>query len=415
MKASRFYGLATAALTTFASFTSASDDSPSWHEFHGPGRLNISPDKGLLKKWPKEGPPLLWKFSGCGQGYSGVTIAQGMLFTAGDFAEGEKVLALSMDGKLLWEVVNGKSWRGSAPGSRTTPTYNDGILYHMNPHGRLAALNAKSGKEIWAVDLKAEFEGKPGIWAYAENVCIEGDKVLCMPGGAKGRVVALDKRTGKTLWVNTDTEHTAAYCSPTVVSHGGTRQFITMTQKSVLGIDVANGKLLWSAPFQPTSPQNALTPVYHQGHIFVAGGHLKGGTLFKLSDDSRTAAVVWSRKDLDNCHGGEVLLEGKLFGPGCRGGGKNFHCVDFLTGKNVKLDKKLGKVGITCADGMLYCMEHQGTLSLLSIGAEGFDVVSQFLVEKRPACGFLAHPIVCGGRLYIRGGPDLWVYDVKAR
>ncbi|MBI3987188.1 MAG: hypothetical protein HY343_09725, partial [Lentisphaerae bacterium] len=148
---------------------------------------------------------------------------------------------------------------------------------------------------------------------------------------------------------------------------------------------------------------------------FVAGGHLKGGSLVKISDDSRLATVVWHRKDLDNCHGGELLLDGRLFGAGCRGGGKNFHCVDFLTGQNVKLDKKLGKVGITFADGMLYCMEHQGTLSLLAVGPQGFDIVSQFVIERRTACSFLAHPIVCGGRLYIRSGPDLFVYDVRAR
>ena len=156
-----------------------------------------------------------------------------MIFTAGDFDDAEMVLALDMDGKLLWKSPNGEAWRGSSPGSRTTPTYNDGAVYHMNPHGRLAAFEAQSGKELWAVDLKAQFDAQYGVWALAENVVVDGDKVLCMPGGPKGRVVALDKRTGKTLWANTEIEHTAAYCSPVVVTHGGVRQLITMTQKSV--------------------------------------------------------------------------------------------------------------------------------------------------------------------------------------
>lgn len=389
--------------------------SASWPDFHGPGRTNISPETGLLKKWPADGPRLVWKYSECGQGYSGVAIAEGLIFTAGDFDEEETVLALDMEGKLLWKSPNGKAWHGASPGSRTHPTYSDGRVYHMNPHGRLAALEARSGKPVWAVDLKEEFDAQMGIWSLAENVVVDGERVLCMPGGPKGRVVALDKRTGKTLWTNTDVADGAAYCSPVVVTHRGVRQLLTMTQKSVLGVDVETGKLVWSAPFVPKSPQNALTPVFHNGYVFVACGHSSGGTVMKIDPDRRTAETVWYRKDLDNCHGGAVLVDGKLFGCGCRMGGKNFYCVDFLTGKTIKLDATLGKVGITCADGMLYCLNHQGTMSLLAITPDGFDIVSQFQLAKRPANSYLAHPVVCGGRLYLRCDQDLFVYDVRAK
>jgi len=126
----------------------------SWPYFHGPARDNISTETDLLKKWPAEGPKLLWRFSGCGHGYSGVSIADGMIFTAGDFGHVEKVIALDMAGRLLWEAPNGKSWNGPHPGSRTTPAYSDGVVYQMNPTGRLAAYEARSGKELWAVDLQ---------------------------------------------------------------------------------------------------------------------------------------------------------------------------------------------------------------------------------------------------------------------
>jgi outer membrane protein assembly factor BamB len=387
---------------------------PSWPEFHGPGRTNISPEKGLLKKWPEGGPRLVWEFDQCGDGYSGVAIAQGMIFTAGDFGDAEMLVTLDMDGKLLWKSPNGKAWHGASPGSRTTPTYRDGVLYHMNPNGRLAAYEARSGRQSWAVDLNARFDAKYGFWGFAENVIVDGDKVLCMPGGSKGRVVALDKRTGETVWANTEIEDTAAYCSPVVVTYRGVRQLVTMTQKSVAGVDVQTGKLVWSAPFVPKSPQNALTPVFQDGYVFVACGHSSGGTVFKIDPDSRSATSVWYRKDLDNCHGGAVLFDGKLFGCGCRQGGKNFYCVDFLTGKTVKLDKTLGKVGISCADGMLYCLNHRGTMSLLAITPGGFDIVSQFELAKRPENTYLAHPVICGGRLYIRCEQRLLVYDVRA-
>jgi outer membrane protein assembly factor BamB len=391
------------------------ETSPSWPDFHGPGRTNVSPETGLLKQWPEGGPPLIWKYTDCGDGYSGVSIADGMLFTAGDFDDREMILALDLDGNLLWKTSNGQAWTRASPGSRTTPTYDSGMLYQMNPHGRLVALDARTGRTVWVVDLKAKFDARYGIWALSENVVVDGDRVLCMPGGPQGRVVALDKRTGETLWVNTETEDTAAYCSPLIVTHRGVRQLITLTQKSVLGVDVATGKLIWSAPFVPRSPQNALTPVFHDGHVFVACGHSSGGTVLKIDPDARSASPVWYREDLDNCHGGALLIDGKLYGCGCRMGGKNFYCVDFMTGETIKLDRSLGKVGITAAEGMIYALNHQGTVSLLAVTPDGFQIVSQFQLQRKPANFYLAHPVVCGGRLYLRGGSELYVYDIRQR
>ncbi|MCH8119055.1 MAG: PQQ-binding-like beta-propeller repeat protein, partial [Planctomycetes bacterium] len=217
-----------------------------WPEFRGPGRTNISADKSLLKKWPEGGPRRLWTYSQCGKGYSGVVIADGMIFTVGDFGREEIIVALDMNGNMLWKSPNGDAWRGPSLGSRSAPTYSDGALYHMNPSGRLAAYEARSGKPIWVVDLKSRFDARYGIWAMAEHVIVDGDKVLCMPGGPRGRVVALDKRTGKTIWANTEIEHSAAYCSGVVVTHEGVRQLISLTQRSVVGVNVENGAIVGS-------------------------------------------------------------------------------------------------------------------------------------------------------------------------
>jgi outer membrane protein assembly factor BamB len=394
------------------SFVAGGD--PSWPEHHGPGRTNISPEKNLLRKWPEGGPQNLWTYSKCGKGYSGVTIAEGMIFTAGDFGRDQKLLALDMDGNLLWEARNGDAWRGASPGCRSTPTFSDGALYHLNPAGRLAAYEAKSGRPLWVVDLKSRFDARYGIWALSENVIVDGSKVLCMPGGSKGRVVALDKKTGKTIWANAEIEDYAAYCSGTVVTHGGVRQLITMTQRSVVGVDVETGALVWSAPFVPRSPQNALTPVFRDGYVFVASGHSSDGTLMKIDQASKIASVVWRRSDLDDCHSGALLVDGRLYGTSCRLGGQSFYCVDYLTGKTIKLDDTMGKVGITCADGMIYALNHRGTMSLMEINDEGFDLVSRFELNRRPTNTYLAHPVVCGGRLYVRGDSDLFVYDIRA-
>lgn len=390
-------------------------ESAGWPDFHGPRRTNISADRGLLKKWPEGEPRLLWTYSQCGKGYSGVIIAEGKIFTAGDFGREEMLVALDMDGNFLWKAPNGKAWRGASPGSRATPTYSDGAVYHMNPTGRLAAYEADSGKPLWAVDLKERFDARYGIWALAEHVIVDGDKVLCMPGGPRGRIVALDKKTGKTLWANTQIEHYAAYCSGVVVTHAGVRQLISLTQRSVVGVNVETGALVWSAPFVPRSPQNALTPVFHDGYVFIACGHASGGTLLKIDPASHSASTVWHRQDIDDCHSGALLVEGKLYGCACRVSGRHFYCVDFLTGETIKLDETMGKVGITYADRRIYALNHQGTMYLLNVTDDGFDMVSRFEIRKKPTNSYLAHPVVCGGRLYIRCDQNLYAYDVRAK
>lgn len=387
----------------------------SWPAFHGVDRLNMSPETGLLKRWPAGGPPLLWTYDGCGRGYSGVSLAEGRIFTAGDFDDAEEIIALDLEGKLLWKTPNGAPWTRSSPGARSTPTWDEGRVYHMNPLGRLACFDAGDGRELWAVDLKERFDARWGIWALSENVLVDGDLVLCMPGGPRGRVVALDKHTGNTVWANTEIEDMAAYCSPVIVTHDGVRQLLTMTQKSVVGVEVATGRLVWSAPFVPRSPQNALTPLFHDGQVFVACGHSSGGALLKIDQPSRSAATVWYREDLDNCHSGTLLIDGRIFGTACRMGGKHFYSVDFSTGETVKLDESLGKVGLTYAEGMIYCLNHQGEVSLLKVTPDGFETVSQFSLPRKAPNHYLAHPVVCGGRLYLRGGEMLYGFDIRER
>jgi outer membrane protein assembly factor BamB len=386
-----------------------------WPEFHGPRRDNISPEKGLLKKWPEEGPELIWKYPECGGGYSMVSVADGMIFTAGDFGDREMLIALNMDGKLLWTSPNGASWNGPHPGSRTTPTYHRGLLYHMNPTGRLAAYRAPSGKQIWSVDLQSEFGARYGTWAMAENVVVEGDLLLCVPGGSKALVAALNKHTGETVWVNTELKEVAAYCSPVLVTYQGVRQMITLTQKSVVGVDVHTGKLLWSYPHLTRHDQNVTSPVFSDGYVFVTSGHFSGGRLLEINPNLHDATEVWYRKSFDNCHGGVILVDGCLYGSGCRKGGKDFFCVDFLTGKERQVDRTLNdKLSLACADGMLYGLSYKGKMWLMAITPGGFSVVSQFDVPRKSKDLYLSQPVICGGRLYLRHDRNLYAYDIRA-
>ena len=386
-----------------------------WPQFHGPNRDNMSSETGLLKEWPPEGPKLVWRFGECGKGYSGVAIANGMIFTAGDFAEKEHVLALDLEGKPLWKAENGKSWRGAEPGSRTTPTYDNGVLYHMNPTGRVAAYDAKSGKELWAVDLKKEYDAQFGTWALSENLVVDGNAVLCVPGGTKGRIVALEKATGAPLWANTEVAEQAAYCSPILVEHKGVRQLITLMHKSAIGVDVKTGKLLWRHEHPTQYGQNVTRPLYRDGYVVVSGGHNSGSRLLQINPANDGVREVWYSKEMDNCHGGIMLLDGYLYGSGCRLYHKGLHCLEFLTGKKANTAVEIGKVSLTWAEGLLYCVDQERKVFLVQPSPQGSKIISRFELPNVSRDLVLCHPVVCGKRLYLRHDQNLYCYDIAAK
>ncbi len=382
-----------------------------WPGFHGPNHDNMSAETGLLAKWPEGGPALAWRFGECGEGYAGVSIAEGRIFTTGDFGPKELVLCLDLDGKLLWKAENGKSWRGSTPGARTNPTFSEGAVFHMNASGRIAAFDAATGAERWAVDLKRQFDASWGAWGLSENLVIDGDAVLCAPGGAHGRIVALDKKTGACLWANTTIDDAAAYCSPILVTHAGVRQYITLMRKAVVGIDVKTGKLLWSYPHQGPYGMNITTPKYKDGCVFVASGHNTGGRMIKIG--AGTATEVWFNNDMDNCHNGVAILGPYMYGSGCRLHHDGLQCAEFATGKSMAALPSVGKVSLTYADGMLYCLNQQRVVSLVRPDPQGSVVVSRFELPAVSKDDTLAHPVVCGGRLYLRHAENLYAYEIK--
>jgi outer membrane protein assembly factor BamB len=384
-----------------------------WPTFHGPQRDNLVRETGLLKEWPKAGPRMLWRFTGCGKGYAAVSIARGLIFTSGDFGDQEMVLALDSEGRLKWKAPNGKAWKGAQPGARTTPTFDDGLVYHLGPHGNLSAFEAATGQKVWTVDVAERFEAATRTWGYTENLVIEGDKVFCLPGGTKGRVVALDKKTGRTIWANAEITDRAAYSSPILATHGAVRQFITLARSTVLGVDLQTGRLLWTHEHESTCDQNVTSPIYHNGRVFVSSGHLAGARVVELSPDSRQARQLWFGTRLDNCHGGVVLLDGYLYGSGCRLYNKGLLCVEFATGKVMYQAKEIGKVSLTWADGLLYCFDNDGEMLLVKATPQAASVVSRFKIPKTDTEHTLPHPVVCAGRLYLRHLDDLFAYDIS--
>ena len=298
-------------------------------------------------------------------------------------------------------------------GSRSTPTWDDGTVYHLSEGGRLVALEAQSGKEVWHRDLPKQFDAVIPKYGFAESVLIHGERLICCPGGSKGYMACLDKKTGKTIWANTGIQGTQAYCSPVLADFGGRRQVISMSAKALFGVDFATGKLLWNVEHGNERENSATDPIFHGGHVYASSGYGKGSILVRLKpvQGGIEAKTVWSSKLLDNHHGGVVLVDGYLYGAGHQAEG--WFCLDFMTGRQAW--KASGKGSLTYADGMLYCLDERGTMALVEATPKERRVASSFRLPKGGAGLYWAHPVVCGGRLYVRHADALFAYDIQAR
>jgi outer membrane protein assembly factor BamB len=396
-----------------AALLPGAEDTASWPRFHGPQGNNRSPETGLLREWPEGGPQRLWTVRGIGEGFASVAIADGRIYTAGNLNDKTVITALDLEGKLLWQVPNGGAWTGSQPGSRSTPTIEGDRLYHESPLGDVVCLDAASGRKIWGLNILETFGGTNITWALAESLLIDGDRVICSPGGPQTAVVALDKRTGRTVWKSPSAEgDRAGYASPVLAVHQGLRMILTMTSRATIGVHADSGDLLWR--FEHVTPwdENIFSPIFHDGQVFISTGHRVGSVMLKVAVQGQKAAVeeVWRSKDLDNHHGGVVLLDGYLYGSLWTPG---WACLEWKTGRTMYSERGVGKGSLTYADGMLYTLSENGQMGLVPATPQGHTVVSRFQLPAGGEGPVWAHPVVCGGRLYVRHGDCLYVYNVR--
>ena len=385
-----------------------------WPQFHGPRRDNRSEETGLLRKWPPGGPKLLWTARGLGYGFSTVAVAGGRLYTTGNRAGRTVITALGLDGKTAWTARNGPAYERSQPGTRSTPTLDGGRLHHLNADGDLVCLEAKTGKAVWSLNVLKKFHGRNISWGLAENLLIDGKRVLCTPGGKNAGMVALDKETGKTVWVCRADLGKPGYCSPIVLEYKRLRQVVTLMAQSVVGVHAETGKRLWRVEHVTPFDENITAPIYHEGCLFVST-RTTGSRLLKLTVDGQRAGVeeLWRSGALDNQHGGVLLLGGHLYGDCLGGGSRAWACLAFRTGKATYAGAGIGRASLTYADGMLYLLSQGGTAALVRPAPEKFDLVSRFDVPRGGRGPVWAHPVVCGGRLYVRHGDFLYCYDVQ--
>lgn len=418
----RTLGVAALLVGTAVAVHAAVGDAPEgkageWRQWRGPGREGLSKESGLQQAWAEGGPKLAWKATGLGEGFSSVTIADGRIYTLGDRADGAHAMALDMMGKQIWTTKFAEAGvRGGRPGPRGTPTVDpaDGKhIYVISQHGDVACLTADAGKVVWKKALAQEMGGKMmSGWGYSESVLIDDGKVICTPGGNGGTLTALDKTNGNLIWRTKEWTDAAAYSSPIIATIGGVRQYVQFTGGSVAGVDPQSGKVLWKAE-RPGKTAVVPTPVVLNDHVFVSSGYGVGCDLFKVtrSGESFKAEKVFSNTDMVNHHGGVILLDGHVYGYSDKGG---WTCMDMMTGKVKWSDKGVGKGAIAYADGRFYCRSegNKGTMGLIEASPAGYKEHGRFDQPDRSKWQSWAHPVIVGGKMYLRDMDVLLCYEV---
>lgn len=386
---------------------------PDWPQWRGKRRDGIASETGLLPAWPEGGPRLLWKYDKLGQGWSSPIVVGDRLFITGDLGDDLVIHALDLQGRLQWQATNGKTWKGSYPGARATCAYSEGRLYHMNAHGRVACFDAASGDERWALDVLRQFGARNITWAMSECLLVDGPRLIVTPGGSTALMAALDKRSGRTVWTTEPIPgDLASYSSPILFRFAGRRVLANCSAEHGFGVDADTGRLLWAVPLRNQHRVNASTPVYGQGRVFYVTAYFQGGCYgLRPEGDTLTAERLWPT-ELDTVTGGAVLVDGVLYAAGYRKP-KHWFAVDWQTGRVRAELKSLTTGAAVYAEGRLYCLAEDGRVALLDTTAGDLRVAGQFALLPRRTNDAWAHPVLVGGRLYLRYHDTLWCYDVR--
>jgi outer membrane protein assembly factor BamB len=387
----------------------APGESPQWR---GPKRDGHFPGEGLMASWPEGGPKRLWVSTvDLGTGYASLAVTKQAIYTTGLRGKDGWLYALGLDGKLKWKRKYGPEWRGEHSGVRTTPTVDGELVYIMSGQGLIACYTAEKGEPKWAVDTVQRFGARNVKWGIAESVLIDGDRAICTPGGPKAFMAALDKTTGETVWTTTGLDDKSAYCAPILIRDGRRALIVTLAASHIVGVHADTGKLLWTRPYRNRWAAHPNSALYHDGQVYVTSNYGLGGVMLKLSEDGSSVEELWRHRVPDTHHGGVVLVDGHIYGT--LSGGK-LACIPWRGRKPNWIDGHRIKGAVIAAGGMLYIYDERGNVHLLRANPQELEAVSRFRVSHGSGQHW-AHPVICGGRLYIRHGAAIACYDIAAR
>jgi len=386
-----------------------------WPQWRGLDRNGISRETGLLREWPRSGPTLTWSAPQLGAGYGSVAVAGARVFVQG--MKNRQSVVTSLDratGKPAWTVALGSAEendRGSGP--RSTPSVDGNRVYVLTETGDLVCLLVADGKVVWRRNILREFNGRNINWLISESPLVDGDRIIVSPGGRNAGMVALDKMTGATIWVAKELSDEAGYASPVVAEVQGVRTIMTMTGNAGIGVRATDGKVMWRYSNVANNTANITTPIYSNGRVFFSSAYGTGGALLALKasgGESVTAQEVYFTRNMQNHHGGVVLVDGYLYGFN----NSILTCLEFDTGKVMWRDRSVGKGSVAYADGRLYVLSEDNVVGLVEASPKAYRETGRFTIADQGWASW-AHPVISGGQLFVRNQNVLASYDVRAK
>jgi outer membrane protein assembly factor BamB len=380
-----------------------------WPQWRGPNRDGISKETGLLKQWPAGGPPLVWKATGAGGGYSSFSIANGRLYTMGLRGDREYIIAFDVaNGKEIWATPHGSGFRNDrGDGPRGTPTVDGERLYALGGSGDLSCLDARSGRTIWTMNVLSKFGGSNIKWGISESPLVIGEKVLVNAGGQGASIVALKKTDGSLIWKSQSDE--AGYSSAIPVEVGGVTQVVFFTGNRALGLDLRDGRLLWEYARPSNDVANVATPVARLNRVFISSDYGTGGGVVEIKADGK-AQEIYFTKDMRNHHSSSVLVGDHLYGFSS----SILTAMRFDTGEIAWRDRSVGKGSLVYADGHLYCMSENGVVGLVEATPTAYREKGRFQIQQGSLPTW-THPVVAGGRLYLRDQDTIYAFDGREK
>ena len=380
-----------------------------WPQWRGPNRDGISKETGLLKQWPADGPPLVWKAAGAGKGYSSLAVANGKLFTMGLRGDREYVIAFDVaNGKEVWATATGSAYRDSrGDGPRGTPTVDGNNLYALGGNGDLSSLDTKTGRIIWSLNVLRKFGGENIGWGISESPLVIDDKLLINAGGPGASIVALKKTDGSLIWKSQSDK--AGYSSAMPVQIGNTTQVVFFTQQRAVGLDLKDGKLLWEYARPANDVANVATPVVRGNRVFISSDYGTGAGLVEIKADGK-AQEVYFTKEMRNHHSSSILIGDYLYGFSSG----ILTAMRFDTGEVAWRDRSVGKGSLVYADGNLYALSENGVVGLIEATPTAYHEKGRFRIQQGSLPTW-THPIIAGGRLYLRDQDTIYAYDVREK
>lgn len=406
-----------------------------WPQWRGPSREGICQETGLLKAWPQGGPKLLWEINGLGPGYSSMTIVKGRLYTMGDVAVEQADSKKPLQCVLAYDLsTHNRLWAApvgpphSDGGPRCTPTVDGDSIYAIGTSGDIVCIDAVSGKVLWKKNLQKDLAGQNPDWKYSESPLIDGDRLICTPGGRKAVMVALDKKTGEPIWkcsmpdIGSKGKDQAGYSSIVISEACGIKQYVQLTNKGVIGVAAKDGRFLWGYNKIANNVANIPTPVVHGDYVFCSTAYGTGSALLKLSaaGDTVKAEEVYFLNDstFQNHHGGFVRLGDYIYGGHGHNAGKPT-CLELKTGKILWQQDQPGKGtgSVLYADGRLYFRYEDNVMALVEATPERYNLISTFALPKRKGMDGPGwpHVVISDGKLYVRHADVLLVFDIKEK